>query len=209
MKDKRFINKLIGGYNMGCVIKNLVEYSGIADEFPECPKAFTELSVEDNLIIPEQKPNVEQIFKIISEVKILQKRLVKTPIGEGASGTIATGYKLIIEAVLSQKVLYVADRPCQPVHAAEFEKIFSTFVIIPPIHQCYNKDLIECFCVEPFIEDIYANLIDKRTIYENATIFINVSSPLFCKVHNNKPCLDHKDSYRSMDDLKETLMNML
>jgi len=194
---------------MGYIIKNLVEYSGIADEFPKCPKAFTEISVEDNLNIPEEKPDVEQIIKIIAEVKILQKQIVKTPIGKGASGIISTGYKLIIEAAIKQKVLYVADRPSQPVHSAEFEKLFSTFVILPPIHLYDCKDILDSFFVEPFIEDIYAKLLNKRTIFENSTIFINVSSPLFSNPYKSKLGLGQTNSARIVDEFEEALTYIL
>lgn len=166
---------------MSCIVKNLIEYSGIADEYPKCPKAFTEISVEENISIPEMKPDMEQIIKIISEVNILHKQLVKTPIGESVSGIISTGRKLIIEAVIRQKILYVADEPSQTVHATEYEKVFSSFIILPPVCRHHSKNMFESISVDPYIEDIYAKLVNNRTIFNNTTIFFDARSPLFNK----------------------------
>lgn len=171
---------------MSCIIRDLVELSGIADLFPDCPKAFTEISIDESVIIPDQKPDVEQILKVIADVIIINKRIVKTPIGKGVSGIISTGVKLVLEGILRQKIIYAADEPTQSVHVAEFEKPFSAFIILPKAQIPITPSLCDQVCVEAYIEDIYAKQIDKRTIFKNITIFLNATSTLFCQNNIDK-----------------------
>lgn len=165
---------------MACIVRDLVELSGIADNFPICPKAFTELSIEENVIIPEQKPDVEQVLKVIADIKIINKRIVETAVGKGVSGIVSTGVKLVLEGILRQKIIYVADEPTQSVHAAEFEKPFSAFIILPKTQIPIPPGLCDQVCVEAYIEDIYVKQLNKRTIFKNVTFLLNATSQIFC-----------------------------
>lgn len=164
---------------MANVVRDLVEISGIADTFPTCPKAFTEMSIMENITIPVPKPDIEQILRVIAEIKVISKRVVETPIGKSSSGIVSTGVKLIIELGLKEKIVYVADEPSQPVHAAEFEKIFSSYIILPKLTVPITPSLPDLITAEAFIEDIFIKLIDKRNIFKNVTAFFNASSNLF------------------------------
>ncbi|WP_461204782.1 DUF3794 domain-containing protein [Clostridium sp. DL1XJH146] len=155
---------------MGSIIKGLIEYSGIADIFPENPKCFKQLTVQENLVIPSVKPDVEQIVRVIAEVIITDKTLVKTPVSISAEGQILTGWKLIIEGELVQKIEYVADEATQSVHAAHFKVPFSTYIVLP---EEFSEDCI--VNVVPYIEDIYIQLIDKRTLFKNVVLFLDAT----------------------------------
>ena len=107
-------------------------------------------------------------------------RVVATPIGTGTGGMVLTGAKLIVEGVLHQKITYVADEPTQAVHAAEFEMPFSAYMVIPlPTTIPITPGLANQIQVEPFVEDVYVQLNDPRTIFKNVTVFINATSALF------------------------------
>lgn len=164
---------------MSNIVRDLIEISGIADTFPLCPKAFTEMSVMENNTMPVEKPDIEQILRVVAEIKVISKRVVETPVGKSSSGLIATGAKLIVELLLREKIVYVADEASQPVHAAEFEKIFSSYIILPKITQPITPSLPELITTESFIEDIFIKQIDKRNIFKNITVFLNASSTLF------------------------------
>lgn len=164
---------------MAKVVRGLVEISGIAEVFPNCPKAFTEMSIMENLTIPVHKPDIEQILQVIAEIKVLSKRVIETPVGKSSSGIVSTGVKLVIELCLKEKIVYVADEPSQPVHAAEFEKVFSSFIILPKLTVPITPSLPNLITAEAFIEDIFIKLIDKRSIFKNVTAFFNASSNLF------------------------------
>ncbi|MBM7625125.1 DUF3794 domain-containing protein, partial [Sporohalobacter salinus] len=93
---------------------------------------FTEIAVPEILAIPSQKPDVEQVLKVMLEGEITNVRLMSTPEGESSSGMIKTGQGLIVEGRLHQKIVYVAEttEEDQPVHSAEFDIPFSTFLAI-------------------------------------------------------------------------------
>lgn len=164
---------------MASIVRNLVEISGLADVFPLCPKAFTETSVMENNEIPQQKPDIEQLLKVISEINVVSKRVVETPVGKSSSGSISTGVKLILELILREKVVYVADEPSQTVHAAEFEKVFSSYIVLPKLSAPITPSLPELINVEAYIEDVFVKLVDKRNMFKNTTLFINATSTLF------------------------------
>lgn len=164
---------------MANVVRDLVEISGIADTFPVCPKAFTEVSIMENITIPVPKPDIEQILRVIAEINVISKRVVETPIGKSSSGIVSTGVKLIIELELKEKIVYVADEPSQPVHAAEFGKVFSSYIILPKLAVPITPSLPDLITAEAFIEDIFIKIIDKRNIFKNVTAFFNASSNLF------------------------------
>ena len=137
---------------------------------------FTEVAVPEILPIPEQKPDVEQILKVMVEGKITSVRLVTTPEGESASGQEKTGKGLVVEGKLHEKVVYVAetDDESQPVHSAEFDIPFSTFLPINTVLEPGDEDQID---VEICIEDVFAELIDPRTVFKNVTVLVNAIVP--------------------------------
>lgn len=155
---------------MASIVKNLIEYSGLADTMPSNPLYFKQLSVQENLTVPDAKPNIEQIVKVMAQVVITSTRVITTPVARSLEGQILTGWKLIVEGELQQKVEYVGDLPTQPVHAAEFDIPFSSFIVLP-------AGFIQGtpVTVTGYIEDIYAEQTGARTIFKNVTILLNAA----------------------------------
>lgn len=163
----KLINKAVitGNYTVETARKITVEsneavtYVGIA--------IFKQISVDENLTIPEVKPDVEDILDVIADVEITYTNVIKTPIVTSYEGQQLTGWKLIVEGKLKQKISYIADEPTQSVHAAEFDVPFSTFLVLP-------KDYKECQQVKVvgIIEDVFVKLVDKRTIFKNVTLML-------------------------------------
>ena len=147
---------------------------------------WTEFFLPEVVDIPDVKPNMEGIIEVRSCIEILSQRVVKTPIVRGYEGpngtqilgntignnecTNLTGRKLVIEGLLTQKVIYTAEVAEQSVHSAHFSIPFSTFIIIEP-----NTPLSQRFKVTPYIEDIYVCRLSERSIFKNTTIFIKAS----------------------------------
>jgi hypothetical protein len=133
-------------------------------------ESWTEISIPEVLKIPCEKPDIENIDKIFINVKIISKRVIKTPNSNGtpnAEGTLLTGRKLIIEGVLNQKIVYTADVPEQSVHSAHFQVPFSAYIVIPADTELYDK-----FCVKTCIEDVYTEVFSKRGIFKNVTLLL-------------------------------------
>lgn len=155
---------------MASIVKGLIEYSGIVEDFqlPTHMTAFKQFTVQENLTIPAAKPDIEQIVRVMAEASITSTKIIKTPTGTSLEGQNLTGWKLIVEGILHQKIEYVADEPTQSVHAAHFKIPFSTFIVLP----CsITNDLLAT--VVPYIEDIYAKQIDKRHIFKNITLLLD------------------------------------
>ncbi|WP_053956604.1 DUF7507 domain-containing protein [Inediibacterium massiliense] len=131
-------------------------------------KIFKQISVEENVVIPPQKPDAEEILEVKVEVEINETYYIKTPVVTSYEGQVLTGNKLIVEGTLKQKVLYIADEPTQSVHAAHFHVPFSTFLVLP--QDCKNCGLVK---VEGIVEDVFFQLLeDKRTVFKNITLLI-------------------------------------
>lgn len=155
---------------MNSMVKNLIEYSGLADTLPENPTAFKQFSVQETLCLPDAKPDIEQIVKVVAQVVITSTKVIRTPVGESLEGQILTGYKLIVEGEIRQKIEYVADEPTQSVHAAHFNMPFSTFIVLPGTFSIGTPII-----VTGYIEDIFAEMIDKRCIFKNVTLLLDAS----------------------------------
>ena len=137
-------------------------------------RIFKQFSVDENLTIPKQKPDVEDILDVMAEVEITATTIIKTPVVTSFEGQRLTGWKLIVEGKLIQKIVYIADVPRQSVHAAHYEVPFSTFLVLP-------EDFNECqkIRVVGYVEDVYSKLLDPRTIFKNVTL--RVEEILNCK----------------------------
>jgi len=159
--------------------KDPIKTVGVAKTLPQNPMYFTEISIAEIVKIPSQKPDIEQLVEVIVEAEIMSKRVVDTPCVKSFEGQMLSGKKLILELKLKQKIVYVADEPSQPVHAAHYEETMrSVFIIVPklvegkPIDKLLKANKIR---VIPYIEDIYAEQKDKRTVFKNITLLIDVT----------------------------------
>lgn len=157
---------------MANIVRNLIEYSGLADYLPSDAVAFKQFSVEETLCIPCQKPDIEQIVKVMADVSIKSTRIIKTPKAVSLEGQRLTGWKLLIEGELNQKIEYVADVTEQSVHAAHFNVPFSTFIVLPETFKIGTP-----ISVLAYIEDIFVQQLNKRCMFKNVTILIDAE---FC-----------------------------
>ena len=128
--------------------------------------AFKQISLDEYLEIPTQKPDMEQLNEIKGTVNILNCHVIQTTKATSKEGQILSGYKLVVHGVLKQVVQYTAV-DTQAIHSAHYDVPFSTFIVLPPDYLVGSK--IE---VEGVIEDIYYNMIDGRTFFKNATVLV-------------------------------------
>jgi hypothetical protein len=155
---------------MSSITKNLIEITGTADSLPENPTVFKQLTVRKIFELPEIKPDIGNIFKIIAKAVITDTRVIKTPVGKSLEGQTLTGYKLIVEGELCQKFEYTADDCEKSVHAAFFNIPFCSFIILPVTYKTGMA-----LPVTGYIEDISAEDADKRTVYENVSLLLDIA----------------------------------
>ncbi len=158
---------------------NLCQGIGIAEQLPLNPQYFTEISIPELVSIPEEKPDIEMLLSCMVEAEIISTRLIKTSCMKSYEGQLLSGRKLILELLLRQKVTYVADIDVQSEHSAHFEnQTNSIFIIVP---QRVNNTAIETLfkknriITTPYIEDIYCEKMDSRTIFKNIVLLLDVT----------------------------------
>ncbi|WP_040329927.1 DUF7507 domain-containing protein, partial [Clostridium ihumii] len=128
---------------------------------------FKQLSVDEYLAIPSQKPNMESINNITATAKIVSSYVINTIESTSKEGQILSGYKLIINGVLEQALEYTACDMEQTVHSAHYSVPFSTFIILPSTYSKGNN-----INVEAIVEDVYYKQINEREFFKNVTLLV-------------------------------------
>ncbi|HHU69424.1 MAG TPA: DUF3794 domain-containing protein [Thermoanaerobacterales bacterium] len=116
--------------------------------------------IKDVLELPNEKPNIEQIYNVKASAKIDEKSIIDN--------------KVIIEGVINVETLYVADvsetEPQQPVHFTEAEIPFTQFVEIPGAAKGMDVE------IHVMVEHVNASRVNPRE-YE-----VRIVLGLFVKV---------------------------
>jgi hypothetical protein len=166
-------NSFDGNYWHPCEDCTPYSHCGVVDKHPcncisNCgKKTFKQISVEENLTIPEQKPCAEEILSCSTQVKIINVRVINTPCGCSCEGQKLTGLKAVVIGALVQQIIYIADEETQSVHAAHFTKHFGTYLTLD---KHYKKG--DELKVNAIVEDVYCKLLDKRNILKNVSIYL-------------------------------------
>ena len=136
-------------------------------------KYWNEVSVPEVLTISESKPDVEQLLSLASDIEILCKKIIKTPTlttGPSFENKMILGKKLLIEAVLHQRITYISKDDSNSIYSCNFNIPISTYIILPNETSLTDKfDLIAC------IEDIYACVLNDRQIFKGVNIFFKAT----------------------------------
>lgn len=163
---------------MANIMHNGVNGIGVSQDMPDTVKYFQEVNIVETLLIPEEKPDMEKLSSIIISPKVVATKLITTPVALSYEGQNLSGYKLIVELSLQEKIKYVAAMPNQAIHAAHYDNLMkSVFVVVPEFYKGQRVcDLIRKnkFSVTPYVEDIYAVMKDSRTIYKCITLLVDV-----------------------------------
>ena len=160
-----------------CMNSDFIDIIGLCDPSIFDLAAFpywTQISIPETLIIPEQKPDIEQINSVNVTVEILRKKVIVTPNSDGVEnqeGKLLTGRKIIVEGQLCQTINYTADVPEQSVHSAHFVVPFSAFIVLAnPISTLDPLDIN--FDINACVEDVFIMDVSPRQIFKNVTLFL-------------------------------------
>lgn len=175
--------------NCECLVQDIIDVAGLCDlstidltTFP----FWTEISVPETLIIPDQKPDIEQVDSVSIAVSIIRQKVIPTPISPtitipteppteivetNVEGRVLTGRKLIVEGELCQTINYTALVPQQTVHSAHFVVPFSAYIVIPlTINGTDTLDLN--FQVQACVEDVFVKEFSRRCIFKNVALLL-------------------------------------
>ena len=148
---------------------------------------WVQMFVPRILDIPVQKPSMEGIVTVNTCAEIISQRVIKTPVVTGytnnagvlipgneipnAECTFLTGRKLIVEGLITQKVIYTSLTENQALHSASLMIPFSTFIIVEG-----DTALSADFRLYPYVEDVFVYMLSERTLFSNNTLFIKASA---------------------------------
>lgn len=117
----------------------------------------TQNIVKDDVAVPEEKPDIEEIIKVEARARITETKIIPN--------------KIIIEGVLEVGILYVAsvpeNVPQQPVHFMEAEIPFTQFAEIPGAKEGMSN------YVRVEVEHIKGRRKDERTAAIESILKIN------------------------------------
>lgn len=130
---------------------------------------FKQISIDENLVLPEESPDILNIISISVDPIITDSRLIEVPLATSIEGQRLTGFKLILNGELIQTIVYTSDTPEQATETIEISVPFSTFIMLPEDYQGVGNEDIEMI-----VEDIFYTLIDERTIFKNVTLLVVV-----------------------------------
>ncbi len=122
-----------------------------------------EIIKEEKLVIPGQKPEIEQLAKIIIKPVIKSHKIIDT----------LTGPKVIVQGKIIEKIFYVADKPEQSVHAAKFSFTFCDFIKL-------SKKCDKIKEVKVNIEDVIINLKNKREVEKCILLILCAVPEKYC-----------------------------
>ncbi|MFA4886266.1 MAG: Ig-like domain-containing protein, partial [Desulfotomaculaceae bacterium] len=133
----------------------VTENTYIVDNLPE---HFTQLLVDGELVIPEQKPDAERItdFTVTTLVKYID------------SFNTIDGYKILVKGFVDMGVTYVATDEQQTEHFAHFSKPFTGMILWPDL------DTDKKLCPVILVEHEQHHLLSPRTIKKDIVLFVGV-----------------------------------
>ena len=136
--------------------------------------SWVQITVPEILQLPECYPDIEEIERIYVNVVIESSRVVETPSTEVPNEECdkITGYKLIVDGSICQTVLYTADNCEQSVHSINFKFPFCTGIVLNEEPIPGQMPLDVNYYVESCIEDVYAKVLNAKTIFKNVTLFL-------------------------------------
>lgn len=155
---------------MGNFVRDLIEYQGIdlmdsRDCILNTTTSFKQATIDVNLCVPEEKPDIEKVVKVAINKKVVKYKVVKTPKGTSAEGQVVTGNKLLVMGDIILKINYIACDKEQSMHSFHVTIPFCEYVVLPVGFK--GLSIVE---PEIYVEDIYVNKEDCRCLFGNVTL---------------------------------------
>lgn len=150
---------------------------GISDNFPQTVTYFQETCLMEDMTVPCQKPDIEDLLDITVSCRIDDYKLIDTNTAVSYEGQFLSGQKLIVSVLFRSQIKYVAQSCSQTIHAAHSnEFIKNVFIVVPEsINGERVCDLIRKnkFSLTCYLEDVYAIKKDDRTVSNFITFLVD------------------------------------
>lgn len=181
------------------VDNDFIDFSGLckASDFNlSTANNWTELTINGSVLVPEQKPSIEQVEVLNTKIEIIRKKVIETPISSGNyEGRKVTGFKLIVEGLICVSVSYVSKKIDQSLHGFHGKIPFSAYIVLPAKRPDGTPTQVtDDFHVSSCIEDIIVKQVCDRKV-NLTTTFVLQAIPL--KKTDGEACFEDCDMVHS------------
>ncbi|MGL4655755.1 MAG: DUF7507 domain-containing protein, partial [Sarcina sp.] len=134
---------------------------------------FRQMNIDGMIKLNEGMPVIEEVNEVNAEIIISNSYVIETAKGLSNENAKLTGYKLVVNGYIVERVEYTALNTSQSNHYTCNTKKFSSFIIL---QEDYNRGgKIE---INPVIEDVLFDKIGNCSIYTNITF--NLEATVSC-----------------------------
>lgn len=165
------------------VDNDFIDFSGLcktSDFKLDNANNWTELTINGSVLVPEEKPSIEQVEVLNTKIEIIRKKVIVTPSsnGENFENKVVTGFKLIVEGLICVSVSYVSKNIDQSLHGFHGKIPFSAYIVLPAVRADGTPTQVtDPFHVSACIEDITVKQVCDRKV-NFTTTFVLQAIPL-------------------------------
>ncbi|MEG0710726.1 MAG: DUF11 domain-containing protein [Niameybacter sp.] len=136
---------------------------------PLTPSTFKQVSLEQSLELPLDKPDIDVINTIGGQISLLKSYIIKTPKGIAIDGQTLTGSKLMVHALFEMSVEYASNEIDSCICTAHYTLPFSTFIILPE-----NATPSANVPIDAKIQNVSWRVLNNRCFFACASILVMV-----------------------------------
>lgn len=159
---------------MNINIRDSIEYQGIGGYVSENVRAIKCMDFVDYIYLPDNKPDIKEIIKVMGNIKALEGNLIRTATGKSLEGKILTGLKYQVDLIYKVRFEYIPVNFSTNIMTFDFINSIIDFINIPA--ETENDDI---FIESAIIEDIYVELVNQRTIMLNTSTIAMVENKVW------------------------------
>lgn len=157
--------RLSNGY-LGSIFK-----SNCICELKASLDSFKQISLEDKIVISDDKKDLNSILQIKTDVIIKKYYTVKTPVAKSLEYQNLSGHKVAVYGEIDQIIQYTSDENDSKIYYFKNKTFFNNFIVLP---SSYKPNLP--IKIEAISEHVHCNILNKRTLLQNIDILLIAKS---------------------------------
>lgn len=133
-------------------------------------KSWTQLTIPENLIIPDSTPHIKDIKKVHLNIKIHSTKIIETPKSNipNTENLKLTGKLLLIAGEIYQKIFYVSETNCSRIHFLNCNNSFTTYITLDENADVKN----DSYCVYACVENFFIKPVTPRSLTKSVSLFL-------------------------------------
>lgn len=160
------------------MIANSIDYIGVNENLPTNIKYFKEELFYTSLNKKKESQNIHKIISVASEVKVNSLKLINTQTRVSNEGQKLSGKKLLVELNIFYRIKYITNSKEKYLYVLKSNSTKVMYIAVPKeINNCKIEELLRKrkLTVEPYIEDLYANVRSFEEVYIRSLLLLNIN----------------------------------